>query len=55
MNLGFYATLVLEGAEKSLSRGEKLSSSTTCGTEVDLRQLASQVLGSAAAAEYRLA
>jgi predicted dehydrogenase len=55
MALGFYATLVLEGAERSLAEGEKMGSGTVAGTTVDLRQLARQQLGAAAAAQYGLA
>jgi len=53
--LGFYATLVLEGAEKSLGEGEKFDSGTTLGSMVDLKKLAVQQLGTDAAAGYRLA
>jgi predicted dehydrogenase len=52
MTLGFYATLVLEGAEQSLAQGEKLASGTTCGTAVDLRMHVVRALGPEAAAEY---
>jgi predicted dehydrogenase len=55
MSLGFYATLILEAAEKSLAEGEKQGSATTNGTSVDLRKLAVQTLGAGAAAEYGLA
>ena len=55
MTLGFYATLILEAAEKSLAEGEKAGSATTCGTSIDLRTFAAQTLGAASAAEYRLA
>jgi predicted dehydrogenase len=54
MTLGFYTTLVLEGAEKSLARGKQLPSGATLGPAVDLRQLAAQELGAAAAREYGL-
>ena len=53
--LGFYATLVLEGAEQSLEKGEKLPSGTVCGTTIDLRKYVADLLGAAAACEYRLA
>lgn len=39
MTLGFYTTLVLEGAEKSLSAGEKMNAGATIGAEVDLSAL----------------
>jgi predicted dehydrogenase len=54
MQLGFYATLILEGAEKSLAEGEKVGSGTTAGTSIDLRKLTAQALGSECAAEYGL-
>ena len=53
--LGFYTTLVLEGAERSLANGEKLSSGVTIGPTVDLRELVAEQLGAEAAAEYGLA
>ncbi len=54
MALGFYATLVLEGAEQSLAEGDKISGAVA-GKAVDLRHLAAQQLGKNAAAEYGLA
>ena len=54
MTLGFYTTLVLEGAEKSLAEGKKLESGATLGLAVDLRQLAVQQLGVAVTKEYGL-
>jgi predicted dehydrogenase len=54
MTLGFYTTLVLEGAEKSLAEGKKLDTGVTLGSAVDLRQLTAQQLGAAAAKEYGL-
>jgi predicted dehydrogenase len=54
MTLGFYTTLVLEGAEKSLAEGRKLTSGATVGQPVDLRQLAVRQLGAAAAKAYGL-
>lgn len=53
--LGFYATLVLEGAERSLANAEQMGSGATLGSEVDLRQLTIQELGSDSAAQYGLA
>ena len=54
MTLGFYTTLVLEGAEKSLAEGKKLPSGATLGQPVDLRQLAIRQLGAGPAKAYRL-
>ena len=54
MTLGFYTTLVLEGAEKSLAQGQTLSTGATLGASVDLWSLMDQQLGPAAAAEYKL-
>ena len=54
MTLGFYTTLVLEGAEKSLAQGTKLKTGATPGPAVDLRQLARRQLGLAAAKAYGL-
>jgi len=55
MTLGFYTTLVLEGAEKSLAEGRKLPSGATLGPPVDLRQLVVCQLGAGPAKAYRLA
>lgn len=55
MTLGFYATLVLEAAEKSLAEGEKLGSGAACGSTIDLRKHAVQELGAKAASDYGLA
>ena len=54
ITLGFYTTLVLEGAEKSLAEGRKMSSGATLGPVVDLRQLVTEQLGAGAAKEYGL-
>ncbi len=54
MTLGFYTTLVLEGAEKSLTAGKKLGTGVTLGPAMDLRLLAAQELGAATAKEYGL-
>lgn len=54
MTLGFHTTLVLEGAEKSLASGKRPASGVTAGDEVELRQLAIEQLGAAAAAEYEI-
>ena len=54
MILGFYTTLVLEGAEKSLAEGRKLTGGATLGQPVDLRQLAVRQLGAGPAKAYRL-
>ena len=53
MALGFYTTLVLEGAERSLAQGEKLRAGATLGATVDLSELMDQELGSAAAVQYK--
>jgi hypothetical protein len=52
--LGFYSTLVLEAAEKSLTEGQPGGQGATVGAPVDLKQLAGNELGRAAA-EYGLA
>lgn len=54
MKLGFFATLMLEGAEQSLAGGEKVGSGTTLGTMIDLRKLAVRELGAPAAVQYGL-
>jgi predicted dehydrogenase len=53
--LGFYTTLVLEGAEKSLAEGKKLPGGATLGPAVDLRQLTIKQLGARVAKSYGLA
>jgi predicted dehydrogenase len=53
--LGFYTTLVLEGAEQSLAEGEHRSGGATLGSTVDLRTLAEQQLGKETTREYFLA
>jgi predicted dehydrogenase len=52
--LGFYTTLILEGAEKSLAEGAKPATGVTAGTTIDLRQLAAQELGTSALKTYGL-
>lgn len=54
MSLGFYTTLVLEGAEKSLAEGQKLPGGVTHGGAVDLRELVTDQLGAGAVGEYSL-
>ena len=54
MILGFYTTLVLEGAEKSLAEGRKITGGATLGQPVDLRQLAVRQLGAGPAKAYCL-
>ena len=54
ITLGFYTTLVLEAAEKSLAEGEKLPTGATIGPVVDLRKLVVQQLGAEAARQYKL-
>jgi predicted dehydrogenase len=46
--LGFYTTLILEAAERSLAHGEKLATGATIGAALDLSQLLHQELGPAA-------
>jgi predicted dehydrogenase len=53
LTLGFYTTLILECAEKSLAQGEK-TGSTTNGVMVDLRAHVLAELGKPAAAQYGL-
>lgn len=48
MALGFYATLVLEGAERSLAQGERMGEGSIVGETVDLRKLAQEQLGAEA-------
>jgi predicted dehydrogenase len=55
MNLGFYATLVLEGAEKSLATGEKVGNGATLGPVIDLGAYVRSALGADAAALYGFA
>jgi predicted dehydrogenase len=50
--LGFYTSLVLEGAERSLAQGKELAKGVTGGATVDLEALLVQELGTTAAAEY---
>ena len=54
ITLGFYTTLVLEAAEKSLAEGEKLATGATIGSTVDLRKLVVDQLGVKAAKQYKL-
>ena len=54
MALGFYATLVAEAAEKSLTDGKKLKGGAIVGTTVNLQALAIKQIGAAAAREYHL-
>lgn len=55
MALGFYTTLVLEAAEKSLAQGKRLATSATLGAPMDLPALAVEQLGPSAARDYGLA
>jgi predicted dehydrogenase len=45
MSLGFYATLILEAAHKSLAGGQKMGSGSTCGSSIDLSELLREELG----------
>lgn len=55
MSLGFYATLVLESAEKSLAEGRTTSDGVTQGETVNLVRWLTEQLGSTEAAAYGLA
>jgi predicted dehydrogenase len=55
MALGFYTTLVLQAAERSLANGRKLPSGATLGQSIDLADLVQKELSEAAAKEYKLA
>lgn len=50
--LGFYTTLVLQGAEMSLSQGTARTKGVTSGSAIDLRRLLVDELGPDAATEY---
>jgi predicted dehydrogenase len=52
--LGFYSTLVIEAAEKSLAEGKKLESGSTRGVKISLRELVTKEIGEPAASEYGL-
>lgn len=54
MALGFYTTLVLEGAERSLAEGQA-ARGVTVGAVTDLRELLVKQVGAAAARDYGLA
>lgn len=54
MTLGFYTTLVLEAAERSLAEGEKLDSGVTLGVTVNARELISTELGKSAAMAFQV-
>ena len=54
ITLGFYTTLVLEGAEQSLAEGKKLAGGVTLGPAVDLRELTVRQLGARTAKVYGL-
>lgn len=54
MALGFYTTLVLEAAERSLAEGRKMSSGATLGQAINLGELVRGQLGEAAVREYGL-
>ena len=54
MALGFYTTLVLEGAEQSLALGRQMPGGVTLGPDVDLRQWTAAQLGADAARSYGL-
>jgi len=50
--LGFYTSLVLEGAEESLRKGKDIADGVTRGITVDLKALLARELGQGALAEY---
>jgi predicted dehydrogenase len=50
--LGLFTTLVLEGGEKSLEQGKKVSDGVTVGSTIDLCKLINDELGAEAAASY---
>ncbi len=52
ITVGFYTTVVLEGAEKSLADGKVAEGGTRLGSPVDLRRLVLEQLGWEAASEY---
>jgi predicted dehydrogenase len=54
MALGFYTTLVLEAAEKSLAEGSRPAAGVTLGRPVDLGELVRKQLGKTAAKGYKL-
>jgi len=54
MTLGFYTTLVLEAAERSLAQGQTLATGATLGRSVELKQLLVETLGPRAASQYEL-
>jgi predicted dehydrogenase len=51
-SLGFYTSLVLEGAEESLDKGIQIAEGVTRGVPVDLKALLTRELGQEALAEY---
>ncbi|OQC13902.1 MAG: putative oxidoreductase YcjS [Lentisphaerae bacterium ADurb.Bin082] len=50
--LGFYTSLVLEGAEESLRKGKEIAEGVTRGIAIDLKALLARELGQSALAEY---
>lgn len=52
IELGFCTTAVLQAAEESLKSGQETAPGVTSGTPVDLGELLTREIGSAAAAEY---
>lgn len=50
--LGFYTSLVLEGAERSLAAGIEIAKGVTAGPSVDLKALLVGELGAVAAGDY---
>jgi predicted dehydrogenase len=54
MALGFYATSVLESAERGLMDGRRLPSGATLGETIELKPFVTERLGAGAAEEYGL-
>ena len=50
--LGFYTSLVLQGAEESLAKGTQIADGVTRGIAVDLKAMLTRELGQEALAEY---
>ena len=50
--LGFYTSLVLQGAEESLKQGSQIADGVTRGVSIDLKALLERELGQDALAEY---
>ncbi len=51
-SLGFYTSLVLQGAEESLAQGKSIADGVTRGVSIDLKELLVRELGADALSEY---